>query len=55
MPDDEESTCYSGNKTEEWTKAVQDLNTVHETVLPKVLKKGQSQEWTKVEANFPAI
>ena len=55
MSDDEESTCYSGDQKEGWIKAVQDLNTLHETILPKVLQKNQNQVWTKVEPNFPAI
>ena len=55
MSDDEESTCYSEDQKEAWNKAVHDLNIFHETVLPKVWKKGQSQEWTKVDSNFPAI
>ena len=55
MSDEEESTCYSGDQKEAWIKAVHDLNIFHETVLPKVWKKGQAQEWTRVDPNFPAI
>lgn len=55
MPNNKESTYYTGNQREAWKTAIRDLNLLQEKVLPKILEKDQDDKWTKVEENFPVI
>ena len=52
---DEAENCYKGLNPDKWLSSIKEIIDCHNNLFPKVLDKGQLQEWIRVHKDYPKI